>query len=130
MTGTPPPLPFRWDLTRPDRLGELPSGHAAWAEWITACAAKGLARAGDADLYFVGRCGDGVPDVLAGALGGTSWEGRGRRLPVSLWNDALNGERERRRLREILAATLPSPADMAPGRDLAFADIASSGGTY
>ncbi|HEY1179011.1 MAG TPA: hypothetical protein VGF17_22895 [Phytomonospora sp.] len=129
MTGTPP-LPFRWDLTRPDRLGELPAGEPVWAGEITACAAKVLARAGDADLYFVGRSGDSVHDVLAGALRATSWQGRVRRLPVSLWDYALYGGPERRRLREILAATLPSPADMARGRDLAFADIVSSGATY
>ncbi|GIG70631.1 hypothetical protein [Phytomonospora endophytica] len=130
---TEPPLPFRWDLTLPDRLETLPSddgGPPPWADAITACAAKVLARAGDGDLCFVGRSADSVHDLLAGALRETSWSGRLRRLPVSLGRYRHSEEHERRRLREIMAARLPAPADMARGRDLCFVDIVAEGGTF
>ncbi|MEV0645876.1 hypothetical protein AB0I28_11500 [Phytomonospora sp. NPDC050363] len=133
MSGTPP-LPFRWDLARPDRLGPLVPPNTGrpllWAAELAACAAKVLARAGDAELYFVGRSADSVHDILRGALRNTSWHGRVRRLPVSLDSYDRYTDAERRRLREILAATLPSPAGMASGRDLAFVDIVAEGRTY
>ena len=133
MTGTPPPLPFRWDLTRPDRLGSLPSdaeGPPPWAAQVVACAAKVLARSGDADLYFVGRSADSVHDLLSGALRDTSWRGRLGRLPVSLRPYEVYSDHERRRLREILAARLPAPADMGRGRDAAFVDVVGYGATF
>ncbi len=69
--------PFRWDLVRPDQFGTLLERADVPSLWfprdLTECAAKVLARGGDADLHFVGRSADSVHDLLSGVLDGTPW---------------------------------------------------------
>jgi hypothetical protein len=90
-----PTGPFRWDLVSPDQLGSLLDGAAEPNLWflsaLVECAARVLARCADGDLYFVGRSPDSIFDLLSGALSATTWCGRCRRLPLSLWSgpDAL-----------------------------------------
>jgi hypothetical protein len=89
-TQAEPNLPLRWDLHRRERLGLLVARHPGaradltWLEGLPACAAKVLARSGDADIYFVGRSADSVFDYLSGALLGTSGHDRLHLLPFSL----------------------------------------------
>lgn len=131
-----PPRPHRWDLLRPDRLGSLLDGVEQPELWyldeLTVCAAKVVARSGDADLRFVGRSADSVFDLLGGALAKTSWSGRLGRLPLSCVDDAgkLSG-RELGRMREHLASAGLAPYDLARRRrPLALVDLVWAGRTF
>ena len=131
-----PPQPYRWDLLRPDRLGTLLDGVSEPNLWfldeLTNCAAKVVARSGDADLRFVGRSADSVFDLLGGALVGTSWQGRLERLPLSCARDPADlSARELRRLREHLAAAGLEPRALARReRPLALVDLVWMGRTF
>ncbi|TDU03319.1 hypothetical protein EDD99_1740 [Streptomyces sp. 846.5] len=131
-----PPQPYRWDLLRPDRLGVLLDGVPMPSLWyldeLTDCAAKVVARSGDADLRFVGRSADSVFDLLGGALDGTSWQGRLERLPLSCTRDPADlSPRDLRRLREHLAAAGLGPRALARRqRPVALVDLVWMGRTF
>lgn len=66
-------VPFRWDLGRREQLGRLLSGEAesfpaAFLEDLRETAAKVVARAGNADLVFVGRSPENIFDYVSGAF--------------------------------------------------------------
>jgi hypothetical protein len=132
---TEPNRPYRWDLVRPDQLGELPAGAPVlwFLDELTACAAKVLARSEDGDLHFVGRSGDSVYDLLSGALTDRS---RLRLLPLSLGmvgNPRLGplAPGETTQLRANLADAGLSPANLAGGgRPVVFTDLVWTGGTF
>jgi hypothetical protein len=131
-----PPRPYRWDLLRPDRLGtlldEVPEPNLWFLDELTDCAAKVVARSGDADLRFMGRSADSVFDLLGGALDGSSWRGRLERLPLSCSRGPAElSPRELRRLREHLAAAGLEPRALARrGRPLALVDLVWMGRTF
>ncbi|MEV0072872.1 hypothetical protein [Amycolatopsis sp. NPDC050768] len=132
---TEPNRPHRWDLVRPDQLGSLPAGAPVlwFLDELTACAAKVLARSEDVDLYFVGRSGDSVYDLLSGALTDRS---RLHLLPLSLGiidNPLLGPMRrgETAQLRANLTEAGLSPAALAGGGPpVVLTDLVSSGGTF
>jgi hypothetical protein len=140
---TPPPQPFRWTLSSaggapPDRLGALTDGAEPPRLWylpaLTECAGKVLARAGGADLCFVGRSLDSMHDLLTGAFEGAPAPARPwlLRLPLSLrftrrgWDPVVV-----RRLREHLAAVGLEPRALARReRPIALVDVVHGGSTY
>ncbi|WP_327357267.1 hypothetical protein [Streptomyces sp. NBC_01304] len=144
-TSPTPPQPYRWTLSsygggRPDRTGVLPEPPARAddgtpGEWyvdeLTACTAKVLARAGGADLCFLGRSLDGMYDLLTGALEYASWPGRLHRLPVSCLDDEAWTPAVRRRFREHLAAVGLEPSALARRkRPIALVDVVFWGRSF
>lgn len=135
-----PTRPFRWDVTRRERLGSLVArpGEDLWyLEELEACAAKVLARCGNArQLYFVGRSPASICDYLTGALESTSWGHRLVRLPFSMrWEDdrrrVLGDPGLRQRLQTNLGALGLHPNDLQRGRGgIAFVDLVAGGGTF
>ncbi|MDB5322734.1 MAG: hypothetical protein JWN40_4365 [Phycisphaerales bacterium] len=142
-------VPFRWDITRRERLGRLIDGPPAdtYPEFIpdlrTCCArvlnaAGRLAgRAGEADLLFVGRSPESLFDYLRGLCRGTDWFGRLRLFHFSM--RGIEDERQLRRqypaglssLRAYLAALGVDPASLlARSRPAVLVDLVSSGGTF
>ncbi|RSM77518.1 hypothetical protein DL991_20580 [Amycolatopsis sp. WAC 01375] len=123
--------PYRWDLVRPDQLGTLLERAEKPSLWfldeLIACAAKVIARAGDADLYFVGRSADSVHDLLSG----TPWRERIHQLPLSFAGacDDLTAA-DVARLRANLTAAGLSPYDLARGRPKVFVDLVYTGRTF
>ncbi|WP_239154022.1 hypothetical protein [Amycolatopsis sp. FDAARGOS 1241] len=99
---------------------------------LAECAARVLACGGDGELYFVGRSGDSVHDLLSGALTDTT---RLHLLPLSLgWvgSPRLRPMRldETAQLRANLADAGISPARFTRGRPVVFTDLVHSGGTF
>ncbi|WP_233611545.1 hypothetical protein [Amycolatopsis sp. WAC 01376] len=123
--------PYRWDLVRPDQLGTLLERAEKPSLWfldeLIACAAKVIARAGDADLYFVGRSADSVHDLLSG----TPWRDRIHQLPLSFAGarDGLTAA-DVAQLRANLTAAGLSPYDLARGRPKVFVDLVYTGQTF
>ncbi len=123
--------PYRWDLVRPDQLGTLLERAEKPSLWfldeLIEGAAKVIARAGDADLYFVGRSADSVYDLLSG----TPWRERIHQLPLSFAgsDDGLSGS-DVGRLRAYLASAGLSPYDLARGRPKVFVDLVYTGQTF
>ena len=65
--------PFRWNLLRPEQLGQLTSDVRISPDdeaQVTSCAARVLARTCGAKMVFVGRSLDDVFDFLSGAFEG------------------------------------------------------------
>lgn len=134
-----PPQPYRWSLsrsggTREARLGTLAAGAGTAEPWhlpeLTVCTGKVLARAHAADLCFVGRSLDSMYDLLTGALEDADGTVRLLRLPLSGLHGRY-GQRERRRLREHLAAAGLEPYALARRkRPVALADVVAGGGTF
>src|SRR5688500_13363749 len=140
-------VPFRWDVRRREQLGRLletaPLDPRAWwhgpywAEFLDElriCAARVVARAGNARMVFVGRSPESLYDYLTGALAGTDWEDRCELLNVSLFG----GDAHRfvappamQALRDQFAACGLTPAEIAAAPlPVAFVDLVSSGGTF
>lgn len=127
--------PFRWDLVRRDQLGGLldgvPEAEPPFLEAVAECAAKVLARSGDGDLYFVGRSGDSVFDLLSGVLAGSSRPGRVRLLPFAYRYETPLRPYEVRQLRVNLEAMGVSPYKLARrSRPMVFADLVYGGETF
>ncbi|WP_328458456.1 hypothetical protein [Amycolatopsis sp. NBC_00438] len=131
-----PNRPFRWDLVRPDHLGSLLDGVPEPDLWflddLVECAAKVLARSENGELYFVGRSGDSVFDLLGGALPDPA---RLHLLPLStglvggLWGGLAATEVAQ--LRANLAAHGLTPELLARGaKPVVFVDVVSSGRTF
>ena len=85
--------PFRWNLARQEQLGRLvehrsPAAAPDFLAEIQQCCVRILARAGDADLCFVGRSPENMFDYLSGILAGTSWAERCGLINISmrLWS--------------------------------------------
>ncbi|MDG4859805.1 hypothetical protein P8605_16875 [Streptomyces sp. T-3] len=139
-----PPHPYRWRLSsygggRPDRIGDLPEGpgdeQGRPGTWyvgqLTEATAKVLARAGGADLCFLGRSLDGMYDLLTGALEHAPWEGRLHRLPVSCTDDDAWTPAVRSRFREHLAAAGLEPSALARRkRPIAVVDVVCWGRSF
>lgn len=140
-------VPFRWDVRKREQLGRLietaPRPAPTWwkpPKWdevlpeVRACAARVLARAGDARLVFVGRSPENLFDYLAGALAGTPWADRVDLLSVSMpGGDVHRGlpRQEVEGFRALLAALSLTPARIAAApRPVAFADLVASGSTF
>lgn len=138
-------VPFRWDVRRREQLGRLlqapPPERPAWyiptrvadlLPEVRACAARVLARAGDARLVFVGRSPENLFDYLTGALADTPWADRCDLLSVSLPRDvhavsphALGALRAQ----HVAFGLHPSRIASAP-RPIAFVDLVWHGRTF
>ncbi|QXV58936.1 hypothetical protein [Amycolatopsis sp. TNS106] len=123
--------PYRWDLVRPDQLGTLLERAGKPSLWfldeLIECTAKVIARAGDAELYFVGRSADSVHDLLSG----TPWRERIHQLPLSFagtWDGLTESDVDT--LRGYLASAVLSPHDLARGRPKVFVDLVYTGQTF
>jgi hypothetical protein len=138
-------VPFRWDVRRREQLGRLlsapPPARPSW--WIPtrfrelfpevrACAARVLARAGDARLVFVGRSPENLFDYLTGALADTPWADRCDLLSVSLQGgvDRVPAPVLRALRQQHVAFGLHPAAIASAPRPIAIVDLVSSGGTF
>ncbi|MBK8716163.1 MAG: hypothetical protein IPN32_15615 [Deltaproteobacteria bacterium] len=84
--------PFRWDVRHREQLGTLlpsPSRLPDHMDELRLASARIVARAGDAELVFVGRSLENVFDYLGAVLAGTSWSERPRLLSISLWSTTV-----------------------------------------
>ncbi|HZG42478.1 MAG TPA: hypothetical protein VEY93_05915 [Longimicrobium sp.] len=137
-------VPFRWEVSRREQLGRLPEAPLPSPSWpppvrfrallpeVRSCAARVMARAGDARLVFVGRSLENLFDYSTGALADTAWRDRCELAVVSLrWND----DRAHREAREAFRAQLRA-VGLAPGaiatapRPVCFVDLVASGTTF
>lgn len=135
----PAVIPFRWDIGRRESLGRLLDGPVAetydgFREDLRACAASVLARAGDSDLFFVGRSPESLFDYLSGALMDTGWRRRAHLLQFSLRIDdpeeILGSDLEAKAgVRAYFESLDLDPAAIRLERRLAFIDLVSSGAT-
>lgn len=134
-------IPFRWDLTRRDRVGSLLEGEAAttydsFLDHLLACCSRVLAFAGDCDLVFVGRSPESVFDHLSGLLFDTSWFGRLELLHFSMrFREEAEVRKEHpeaiRAMRSYLGSLGLSPVGLATReRPAAFIDLVASGDTF
>lgn len=140
-------VPFRWDVRRREQLGRLmevpsPPPPTWWKppRWeevlaeVRTCAARVLARGGDARLVFVGRSPENLFDYLTGALADTPWADRCDLLSVSM--PGRDGLRDLPRpaleaFRAQLAALALTPAEIASApHPVTFADIVATGLTF
>lgn len=127
--------PFRWDIRQREQLGGMVADGRALPghmdELRLACA-RVVARAGDAELVFVGRSLENMFDYLGGVLAATAWAERPRLLSISLWAhkaedlspEQIAGFREHARAVGIAPAAIVGRAHAT-----AFIDVISSGGT-
>jgi hypothetical protein len=142
--------PFRWDVTRRERLGRLLSGapadsYAEFADDLRACcgrvvsaAAHLAAPAGEPDLFFVGRSPESLFDYLRGLCAGTPWSDRLRPLHFSMRGEDVDARNVRNRhpaglasLRAYLAALALDPRSLAArGRPAVFVDLVCNGRTF
>lgn len=138
-------VPFRWDVRRREQLGRLleaplperphPRFTTRFRELLPAvrgCAARVLARAGDARLVFVGRSPENLFDYLTGALADTPWADRCDLLSVSLGvgTEWVSAPALRALRRQFAALGLHPAAISSAPRPVAFVDLVSSGGTF
>ncbi|HLM67278.1 MAG TPA: hypothetical protein VK358_07110, partial [Longimicrobium sp.] len=136
-------VPFRWDLSRREQLGRLietasPPPPTWWKppRWeevlreVRACAARVLARGGDARLFFVGRSPDNLFDYLTGALAHTGWADRCDLLNLSMPGGDVHRELPRpavEAFRAQLAALSLTPAEIASApRVVALVDLVAT----
>ncbi|HYF63006.1 MAG TPA: hypothetical protein VD886_09365 [Herpetosiphonaceae bacterium] len=133
--------PFRWNLARQEQLGRLveprnPASPPDFLAELQRCCVRILARAGDAELFFVGRSPENMFDYLSGTLAGTAWAARCSMINVSLY------ERSLAELRAMSPDTLPAiraqlaAAGLGPdqirrrGYPTALVDLVSQGSTF
>ncbi|MBG0818855.1 hypothetical protein [Planomonospora sp. ID82291] len=132
---TVPNRPFRWDLVRRDRLGDLlrdrPEPEFPYPDELVDCAAKVVARSADGDLYFVGRSADSVHDLISGALARTPHRDRLHLLPFSYRLEDPLQTVEVRQLRANLAAVGITPHGLARRkRPIVLTDLVYGGATF
>lgn len=132
-------IPFRWDIGRRESLGRLLDGPVAetydgFRDDLRACAAAVLARAGDSDLFFVGRSPETLFDYLSGALMDTGWRRRAHLLQFSFRDDPvlISGRNPSAMagVRGYFESLDLDPAAIRLERRLAFIDLVSSGATF
>lgn len=133
--------PFRWNIARREQLGSLlfggpVSAYPQFVDDLGICAARLLARCGDADrLVFVGRSPESLFDYLSGLLAGTTWEDRLMLLNVSYrvlkTRPGLNlSDADLAALHAHFSASGIAPSQIEHDRNaLTFIDLVSSGGT-
>ena len=145
--------PFRWNLTRGDRIGSLVGEFTdpvtddeeslraheryqhclSYTDELVECAAQVLARSADSDLYFVGRSPDSIFDLLSGVLYDTPDLDRLHRLPLSLYGmeSTRVTTEDRAWLRGHLTAHGLTPKSLASrSRKVALCDLVASGSTF
>jgi hypothetical protein len=127
--------PFRWDVRHREQLGGLVPEACALPghmdELRLACA-RVVARAGDAELVFVGRSLENMFDYLGGVLADTSWAERPRLLSISLWSmkvDDLSTEQIAGFRAHARVVGIDPAAIVARAHATAFVDVIASGGT-
>jgi hypothetical protein len=129
------PGPFRWDVRHREQLGTLVSSRSSLPDHmdeLRLASARIVARAGDAELVFVGRSLENVFDYLGAVLADTSWSERPRLLSISLWSttvadlspEQIDGFRDHAR-----AVGLAPAAIIERPHATAFVDVVASGGT-
>ena len=133
--------PFRWDITRRARLGNLVEGekapaYGAFLDELLPCCSRILAFAGDSDPIFVGRSPESIFDHLSGLLFDTSWFERLELLHFSMrYYEEPQIRREHPGAIEAMRSYLQQlgldPEALATrGRPVAFVDLVASGETF
>src|SRR5258708_36888421 len=88
--------PFRWDISQPAQLGNLPVALPQYGpqveqvipgfqEYLRNCSVKIVAASDNADLYFVGRSPENIYDYMRGILYETAWVKRLNLLHFSMY---------------------------------------------
>lgn len=135
-------VPFRWDVHRRSTLGtylspEFSLPHtvdvdAGFADWLTRCCARVVARSEGGDLYFVGRSPENLYDHLCGLLEDTS---HADMLHLFQFSTGKGIQEARpagvRSLRRYMTALGLDPRDVAArSRPVVLVDVVCSGGTF
>lgn len=137
-------VPFRWNVARREQLGRLPDAAVRLDPWhepppfrellrdLRECAARVLARAGDARWVFLGRSPENLYDYLGGVLADApAWAERLGLLNVSMSDSRHAGDADRAAFRAHLAALGLAPIAIAAApRPVAFVDLVWRGGTF
>lgn len=131
-------VPFRWDLTKREQLGGLLDGPPpdypdGFLDQLRETAAKVMARAGDADLVFVGRSPETMFDYLSGALAGLDRPRSLTLLQMSVRRASTDDltEAELAPLLGYFRAEKLDPQAIASfGKAVRFVDVVASGGTF
>ena len=127
--------PFRWDIRQREQLGGLVAqdrGLPAHMDELRLACARVVARAGDAELVFVGRSLENMFDYLGGVLAATAWAERPRLLTISLWSttvDDLSLEQVAGFRHHARAVGIDPAAIAGRAHATAFIDVVASGGT-
>jgi hypothetical protein len=137
-----PIVPFRWDVSKRERLGALLEGEAeaSYPKFVSdlrASCVRVLALAWDCDLVFVGRSPESLYDYLRGVLWHTSMRDRLTLLLISLrglrwWDEhdiPLVFGRAIPAVRGYLLSLGLDPYSLLRRR-VAFVDLVSSGETF
>lgn len=134
-------MPFRWDLTHRNHLGNLLEGERARTYKnlmgdLLLCCSRVLAFSDDSNLVFVGRSPESIFDYLSGLLFDSAWFERLELLHFSM------RFREESKIREEHPGAIDSmrkymqnlglhPETIAAkNRAVAFADLVASGDTF
>lgn len=134
-------LPFRWNLTHRNHLGNLIKGERArgyqWlSEDLLLCCSRIIAFCDDSNLVFVGRSPESVFDYLSGLLFDSSWF---ERLELLHFSMRFREERQIRdehpgaikAMRDYLQQLGLHPETIATkDRPVAFIDLVASGDTF
>lgn len=135
-------IPFRWNLTHRNHLGNLLKGerarthYANFADDLLQCCSRILTFSDDSNLVFVGRSPESIFDYLSGLLFDSSWFERIELLHFSMRFQEENKIREEypraiEAMREYLQHLGLHPERIATKeRSTAFVDLVLSGDTF
>ncbi len=129
------PVPFRWNLAKREQLGRLvgdePWPAVPYLDELREISAKVVARAGDADLVFVGRSPEKLFDYLSGVFGETRAKERLTLFQLSHHDSRADGPAEMVWLGGYLIAERLSPHQIVErDRPIRFVDLVAWGGTF
>jgi len=135
-------IPFRWNLTHRNHLGNLVEGERArtytinLSDDLLLCCSRIIAFSDDSDLVFVGRSPESIFDYLSGLLFDSFWFERLELLHFSM------RFQEERRIKEELPQAVKAmrnylrhlglhPETIATkNRPIAFVDLVATGDTF
>lgn len=134
-------LPFRWNLTHRNYLGNLIEGERArsyeeFTDDLLLCCSRIIAFCDDSNLVFVGRSPESIFDYLSGLLFDSSWFERLELLHFSMrfWEESKIREEHPgaiNAMRDYLQQLGLHPETIATkNRPVAFIDLVASGDTF
>lgn len=128
-------LPFRWDPSRGDQVGDLLDGIPGPNIWywndLVRCAVEVLGRSsGGGYVCFVGRSLDSVYDFLSGALWNTIMAERLIRLPISCKSAKGLSRPEAHNLRAVMTACGITPLMLQGRHPVILCDVVDTALTF